>query len=143
MPTPSRPSRASWFGGTPGTPDLLLRTAAGDEIRDPDWPDEVLLDISSPAHRLRLAAIMDRWLADCAAKGHRAVELDNLDSSSVNEIEITDNGRCTRAQACAAREGVVPVVLRDRGVLPRGRPGHHFPDLMTLRLGRTLGADRR
>ncbi|GAA0464189.1 hypothetical protein Ade02nite_31100 [Paractinoplanes deccanensis] len=55
-------------------PDLVLRVA------DPDWPGEFLLDISTAAKRQALAEIVEGWFGDCAAKGFRAVEPDNLDS---------------------------------------------------------------
>lgn len=59
-------------------PSLLLRVR-GREVRDPEWP-ETLLDITTPAKRRAIAAIVGRWIDGCARKGHRAVELDNLDT---------------------------------------------------------------
>lgn len=59
--------------------DLVLRGPGGDAVEDTEW-DEPLLDTSSDAKRSRLAAIVDGWLADCADRGFRAVEPDNLDS---------------------------------------------------------------
>jgi hypothetical protein len=59
---------------------LVLRTAKGTPIHDPGWPDEMLLDTSTRAKRIALASIIGSWFAQCAAKGYRAVEPDNLDS---------------------------------------------------------------
>lgn len=61
-------------------PGLVLHD--GDEpVADPDWPDEVLLDVSTPALRERLAAELVGPLLDrCATAGFDAVEVDNLDS---------------------------------------------------------------
>ncbi|UTT63572.1 endo alpha-1,4 polygalactosaminidase [Microcella humidisoli] len=61
-------------------PEAVLRTAAGDPVIDPNWPDEALLDPRTPEAR---AAIVDRLgpLIDrCAERGFVAVEFDNLDS---------------------------------------------------------------
>lgn len=67
---------AEWAGRDPG---LILRTSGGDVVEDEGW-GEPLLDISTDAKRARLAEIVEPWLADCAARGFRAVEPDNLDS---------------------------------------------------------------
>lgn len=74
--------------------DLVLRGPGGDAVEDTEW-DEPLLDTSSDAKRSRLAAIVDGWLADCADRGFRAVEPDNLDSWT------RSRGRLTRADAVA------------------------------------------
>jgi len=60
--------------------NLLLKDRGGRYVEDPDWPSERLLDISTPARRAELAAIVGGWFADCAARGFNAVEPDNLDS---------------------------------------------------------------
>ena len=59
---------------------LLLRDAAGRRVEDPDWADEYLFDLSTADKRQLLAAIVGGWVAQCAADGFAAVELDNLDS---------------------------------------------------------------
>lgn len=62
-------------------PELLLRgPATGRAVRDPDWPDEVLLDIRTSAKRAALAKIVGVWFDGCAADGYQATEPDNLDS---------------------------------------------------------------
>ena len=58
--------------------DLVLRKN-GRPVVDENW-GEWLLDIRTPAKRKRLASIMGRWIAGCAAHGFQAVEFDNLDS---------------------------------------------------------------
>jgi Glycoside-hydrolase family GH114 len=68
---------ATWRSDHPG---LLLRDAAGDPVRDPAWPDEVLLDLASPGNRAALVDLVSRDVDDCARRGYEAVELDNLDS---------------------------------------------------------------
>ncbi|WP_369070222.1 endo alpha-1,4 polygalactosaminidase [Kineococcus terrestris] len=81
--------RARW------RPELLLRDRTGTPVRDADWPDEVLLDTSGPAQRAGIAAVVGPWLDDCAARGFRAVELDNLDSWT------RSGGRLTQRDALA------------------------------------------
>ncbi len=61
-------------------PELLLRDDAGDPLIDPNWPDEMALDISTPENRSALAAIVGEWIQGCADDGYQAVEFDNLDS---------------------------------------------------------------
>jgi hypothetical protein len=46
--------------------------------------------------------------------------------SRVIEIEYTDNGRAAYARACAARAGVISILLRDRDVVPAGGRGYVY-----------------
>jgi len=62
-------------------PDLLLRDGGGALVIDPDW-DEIILDVTTPAKRTALAAIVGGWIEGCAADGFDAVEIDNLDTYS-------------------------------------------------------------
>ncbi|TDV54923.1 endo alpha-1,4 polygalactosaminidase [Actinophytocola oryzae] len=59
--------------------DLLLRDSRGDIVYDEDW-GEAMLDIRTAAKRERIAAKVDAWIDQCAAKGFRAVEPDNFDT---------------------------------------------------------------
>ncbi|WP_043672981.1 endo alpha-1,4 polygalactosaminidase [Clavibacter michiganensis] len=71
------------FQTQPGAawPDaLLVRGADGKPIVDPGWPDERILDVSTPAARTANAARIAPVIDGCAAAGYRAVEFDNLDS---------------------------------------------------------------
>jgi hypothetical protein len=176
--------------------DLLLRSADGRPVEDPDWPGELLLDTSSARTRTALLRIVEPVLDRCAAAGYRAVEADNLDSytrsggrlspgddeayaalligqahrrglaigqknaadlaargrrlgfdfavaeecqvyaecdaytdaygGEVIEIEYTDNGRDAFPEACRLRGGTISVVLRDRGVVPRGDAAYRY-----------------
>jgi hypothetical protein len=60
-------------------PELLLRDAAGHLVIDREW-GEPLLDVSTATRRAGLLAVIGGWVDGCAARGHRAVEADNLDS---------------------------------------------------------------
>lgn len=89
----TQPAETAWWRSA--HPELLLRTAGGELVGDPDWPGEVLLDVSTPARRTAVAGIVGGWIDGCAAAGFRAVEPDNLDSWT------RSGGRLTRADALA------------------------------------------
>jgi hypothetical protein len=57
-------------------PELVL-TELGD---DPNWGGEYLIDISTPEKRQEAADYVRPMQEECAAKGFKAVEFDNLDS---------------------------------------------------------------
>lgn len=89
--------RSRWSGPDA---DLLLRDSGGAVIEDDDW-DEPLLDITTASKRARLVEIVDGWMVDCATRGFRAVELDNLDSWT------RSSGRVTRDHAVGYAAGLV------------------------------------
>jgi hypothetical protein len=63
-------------------PTLVLRDGSGKPVIDPEWPDEMMLDISTADKRTELAKIVGGWIEACAKKGFDAVEVDNLDTYS-------------------------------------------------------------
>lgn len=80
-------------GELDGWDDDLLLHRGGEPVIDPDWPDEVLLDTSTPDRRERIAAVVGAWIAGCADAGFDAVEFDNLDSYTRSEgaLALEDN----------------------------------------------------
>jgi hypothetical protein len=70
--------------------DLLLHTADGDPLIDPHWPDETLIDISTPANREQAAERIGEAIELCAASGFQAVEFDNLDSWTRSDGLLTE-----------------------------------------------------
>jgi hypothetical protein len=74
----TQPEENAWWQAH--HPTVLLRDRHGTLVEDEDWPGERLLDPSTAAKRSELAAVLDGWFADCAARGYQAVEPDNLDS---------------------------------------------------------------
>lgn len=72
--------------------NAVLVDGAGLPVRDPDWPDEALLDISTPAGREILVDTVGEWVRQCATDGFDAVEFDNLDSftRSGGRISVDD-----------------------------------------------------
>lgn len=85
------------FQTQPGTDldgiDALLLHDGDDRVTDPDWPDEVLYDTSTPENRGQVAELVARDLDVCAEKGFDAVDLDNLDSftRSHDLLDLDDN----------------------------------------------------
>ncbi|HKT84312.1 MAG TPA: endo alpha-1,4 polygalactosaminidase [Solirubrobacterales bacterium] len=61
-------------------PSALLRDASGDPVRDPDWPDEFILDPSAAAAREAILEVVGPVIEGCADDGFDAVEIDNLDT---------------------------------------------------------------
>jgi hypothetical protein len=82
---------------------LLLRSAKGALIEDPGWPGEIILNTSTAADRQSLAAIEDRWLVGCKAKGFEAVEPDNLDSNTRSHGLLTQAEDFAFAKLLVAR----------------------------------------
>ncbi|MEV7040770.1 endo alpha-1,4 polygalactosaminidase [Amycolatopsis sp. NPDC051061] len=70
--------------------DLLLRDADGKVVVDEDW-GEALLDLRTADKRTRVAAKVDTWVDDCAAKGYQAIEPDNYDSFTRSQGLLTDS----------------------------------------------------
>ncbi|MER6123210.1 endo alpha-1,4 polygalactosaminidase [Streptomyces sp. NPDC001795] len=70
--------------------DLLLRDANRHVVYDKDW-DEAVLDIRTDAKRQRIAAKLNTWIDDCAAKGYKAIEPDNYDTFTRFSKYLTAN----------------------------------------------------
>ncbi len=70
------------FQTQPGAdwPVQLLVQGPSGPLADPAWPDEYLLDISTPEARAANLKQLRPTLRTCAEKGFDAVEFDNLDS---------------------------------------------------------------
>lgn len=73
--------------------ELVLTDTAGEPVTDPGWPDEVLLDTATAAHRTAIAERIGKGIDACATKGFDAVEFDNLDSytRSDNRLGVEHN----------------------------------------------------
>lgn len=61
-------------------PRLLLRDDGGAVVRDAGWPDEQILDITTPDRRSEVLGVLGPQIDDCAAAGFDAVDVDNLDT---------------------------------------------------------------
>lgn len=87
-----QPGEESWWKKNHA--DLLLKDKNGNLVIDKDW-GEILLDFSSETKRAALTSVVGGWMDECAAKGFKGVEPDNLDSYS------RSNGLLTRSAALA------------------------------------------
>ena len=119
----TQPGRLGWWRSK--HPSLLLRDAKGRLVRDPGWPDEVLLDIRTPAKRAAVGAVNRAWFRQCARKGYAAVEPDNLDSWT------RSRGRLTKAHAVSLARRLV----REAHGAHLAIAQKNTPQLSRLRLG--------
>jgi hypothetical protein len=96
----TQPGAESWW--KTNHPDLLLRDRNGNLVVDEDW-DELILDFSTEAKRTALTGIVGGWMDQCAAKGFKAVEPDNLDSYTRSKSLLTQNQAIAYATSLSAR----------------------------------------
>ena len=101
--------------------DLILRSA-GEPVVDGAW-GELLLDTRTRSERLRLAAIVDNWLAGCEQAGAEAVELDNLDSWTRSKHLLTraDNIRYVSLLITAAHTRGLAVAQKNTPQIDDGK----------------------
>lgn len=95
----TQPENRRWWLREHG--QLVLRRA-GRPVVDSQW-NEMLLDTSTGAKRMRLARIADRWMRTCAAKGFDAVEPDNLDSWQRSDGQLRRKHNLAYARLLIAR----------------------------------------
>ncbi|MFJ3581833.1 endo alpha-1,4 polygalactosaminidase [Streptomyces sp. NPDC090127] len=117
----AQPDATAWW--EENHPDLLLRKADGSPVVDQDW-DEALFDISTPAKRERLAAIVGGWIDGCAASGYQAVEADNLDSYDRSEGLLTPEHDLAFARLLVDRAHAAGLAIGQKNAVdlaPRGR----------------------
>ncbi|SEQ28123.1 Glycoside-hydrolase family GH114 [Lentzea albida] len=92
---------------------LVLKDSGGEPVIDPEWPDELLVDTSSPSNRDELARLVGESITRCADRGFQSVEIDNLDSYSRSGDRLTAEHNLAFAALLSAR-------AHDRG-LPIGQ----------------------
>ncbi len=68
---------------------VVLLDGGGGPVADPGWPDEMLLDPSTPEQRAIIVHELTTELTRCATAGFAAVELDNLDSWTRSDGRLT------------------------------------------------------
>ncbi|MBK1785959.1 endo alpha-1,4 polygalactosaminidase [Prauserella sp. ASG 168] len=104
--------------------DLVLSGDDGEPVTDPAWPDELILDTSTPAKRERLAEFAGEVVARCADSGFQAIEVDNLDSytRSAGALDVEDNLALAAELARIAHEHGVLIGQKNAAELgERGR----------------------
>lgn len=83
----TQPDTLQWW--EENHPDLLLRDEDGELIHDPNWVQEVVLDIRGPERKQELGQLLNDWFAQCAADGYQAIEADNLDAFGRSGDRVT------------------------------------------------------
>jgi hypothetical protein len=96
----AQPGSESWW--KTNHPDLLLRDAQGNLVIDEDW-NEIMLDFSTAAKRTALTGVVGGWIDQCATKGYRAVEPDNLDSYTRSKGLLTLSQAIAYATSLSSR----------------------------------------
>ncbi|KQP79150.1 hypothetical protein ASF37_09810 [Aeromicrobium sp. Leaf289] len=94
----TQPGQLGWW--KKHHPTLLLKRQ-GVLVRDPGWPDEVLLDQRTAAKRAAIVSIVSGWFRGCAKAGYDAIEADNLDAWTRSRSLLT------RAQTTSTAKGLV------------------------------------
>jgi hypothetical protein len=110
-------------------PSLVLRSAAGEPVFDPGWPNEMILDVSTAAKRAGIASVQDATIDRCKAKGFEAVEFDNLDSYSRSHHAFTLQSDIAMAKLFVQRaheDGLAAGQKNTAELGSRGRDRVHF-----------------
>ncbi len=118
----TQPEATSWW--RQHYPGLLLRDKSGSEVVDPDWPGEVFFDVRTKAKRIRLAAVLYKWIDGCARDGFDAVEPDNLDSwtRSLGLLRKADNVALARLLTRYSHKRRLAIAQKNTAELaPQGR----------------------
>ena len=76
----------------------------GKPVVDANWPDEYILNTSTPAKRKAIAKVIAPIIKNCAKKGFKAIEIDNLDSftRSAGLLKAGNNRELAKLYATAA-----------------------------------------
>ncbi len=83
-------------------PELVVHVD-GEPLADPNWPDEYILDTSTPANRLAIMGVMGPVIDACADDGFDAIEIDNLDSFTRADERMTAESNFALASLYAER----------------------------------------
>ena len=81
----------------------LVLHVDGEPLADPNWPDEFILDTSTPGNRLAIMGVMGPVIDGCSDAGFDAVEIDNLDSFTRSADALTIDGNFALAELYAER----------------------------------------
>jgi Glycoside-hydrolase family GH114 len=108
----------------------LLLHDRGALVHDPGWPGEVLLDVSTPTKRSRIAEVLGRWIDRCRHDGFDAVEPDNLDSFTRSRHLLKRSEDLALASLLAARAHHAGLAIAQKNLAP-----------LTRRQRKTVGFD--
>ena len=103
--------------------ELLVRTADGEPLVDPGWPDEHLFDLSTEANRQAVAERQASTIDGCAASGYQAVEFDNLDSWTRSDGAFDEDDAVAFATLLVARAHAAGLATAQKNTADLGARG--------------------
>ncbi|NQX26548.1 endo alpha-1,4 polygalactosaminidase [Microbacteriaceae bacterium VKM Ac-2854] len=109
----------------------LVLLADGEAVIDENWPDEMLLDTSTPQARAAIAERIGAVIDSCAEKGFDAVEIDNLDSDTRSNGALTDEDNRALATLYVQRAHAAGLAIGQKNTADRAEeyaddPGFDF-----------------
>lgn len=104
-------------------PSALLRNASGDPVRDPDWPDELILDPSTASARELILEVMAPVIEGCADDGFDAIEIDNLDTWTRFDA-ISKDGALALASAYVTAAHDLGLAIAQKNAAEAARVAH-------------------
>ncbi|MFJ2759308.1 endo alpha-1,4 polygalactosaminidase [Nocardioides sp. NPDC087217] len=104
-------------------PSALLRDASGDPVRDPDWPDEIILDPSTASARASILEVVGPVIEGCADDGFDAVEIDNLDTWTRFDA-ISKDGALALASAYVTAAHNLGLAIAQKNAAEAARVAH-------------------
>ena len=102
-------------------PSALLRDASGDPVRDPDWPDEIILDPSTASARAAILEVVGPIIEGCADDGFDAIEIDNLDTWTRFDA-ISKDGALAQASAYVSTAHDLGLAIAQKNAAEAARP---------------------
>lgn len=111
----TQPGEGDWWLAE--HPELVLRDGNGDPVIDPGWPDEMLLDVTTPEKRDGIAAIVGGWIEGCRDDGYQGVEIDNLDTYSRSGGRISEDDAVATAALFAGRAHAASLAIAQKNSL--------------------------
>lgn len=116
----TQPAENSWWKSNHD--DLLLKRNGG-YVEDPNWPGELIFDLSSGSKRAAIASIVDDWFKGCAGKGFQAIEPDNLDSWTRSHGLMTQADAIAFSTLLTSRAHARGLVIGQKNTPELGRAG--------------------
>lgn len=104
-----------------GRPTALLRDTSGQPVRDPDWPDELVLDPSTASARKSILEVVGPIIQGCADDGFDAVEIDNLDTWTRFET-ISPDGALALAETYVSAAHDLGLAIAQKNAAEAARP---------------------
>jgi hypothetical protein len=104
-------------------PSALLRDASGNPVRDPDWPDELVLDPSTASARTSILEVVGPIIEGCADAGFDAVEIDNLDTWTRFD-DISQDGALALASTYVSTAHDLGLAIAQKNAAEAARAAH-------------------